>query len=323
MVKISAIIVLFNEFEAVKFCLASLYGERIPDMEVILVDNSTNKEGHKEILEEFPDIIYIQNKKDVGFGRAVNIGTRRAAGEFVAVLTPDMYLIPGTTQKSFKYMQQNPQVGVLSCKIYSSPKVQEPSAVVHYPGILSQLYYFNMPFYKLVNRFIKGFHPIYASMNDHKKVLSVKAVGGQYMFMRRSAVLEVNGFDPRIFLYFEDYDLCKRLITKNWKIVYLPVGGVVQRTIGEWKKNVRITQTLPWYMESVYFFLKKHKGRLYTTLAFLVGILSAILSVPYLFIVSKVKSMFGLSSQASALLPLWIKITKWHLDNVKVMYKTL
>lgn len=322
MITLSIIIVLYNEFELVKMCLSSVYRENISNMEVILVDNSSDKLGHEKVLKKFPRVRYIQNKEDLGFGRGVNVGVHIAMGEFILILTPDMYLLPGTVEKTLYYIQTHLKVGMVGCRIYSSLGVQEQSVVSSYPNLLTQLYYYNMPFYKLTRWLTKNFNPMYVSLAKHKKAQTAMAISGQYMMIRKKAIFQINNFDPRFFLYFEDIDLCKRLNENGWKVVYLPIGGIVQNEMSGWKKRVRITQALPPYMKSLYIFFGKHYGKLYAIVAWMMGTFSVLISIPYLYLVSRLKRIFNLSSQATELLPLWINIFKWHLTEGLKLLKT-
>ncbi len=319
--RVSVIIVLYNEFELVKTCLTSIYGEG-HSLEVILVDNSTDKLGHRTVISKFPKVKLIQNRQDLGFGRGVNVGIKRAKGEFILVLTPDMYLLPGIIKELLLYIQAQTDVGLIGGRVYSSPRVQEPSVLSSYPGFLTQLYYYNMPFYKLARRLKQSFNPMYASMKDHGKIQISKAIIGQSMLIRKKAFEEIGGFDPRFFLYFEDIDLCKRMIEAGWKVVYLPIDGVVQNGLSEWKGKIRITQALPPYMKSLYLYFEKHNGKFYTVLAWVVGASSVLMSIPYLLVVSRTKMFFKKRSQSSSLLPLWIKIVRWHFtDGLKLVFK--
>jgi len=47
-------------------------------------------------------------------------------------------------------------------------------------------------------------------------------LSGAACLFRRSALAEVQGFEPRIFMYGEDVDLSWRLRRRNWRILYLP-----------------------------------------------------------------------------------------------------
>jgi GT2 family glycosyltransferase len=60
---------------------------------------------------------------------------------------------------------------------------------------------------------------------------------GAAVLLRRRALQDVGGFDPRYFMYYEDLDLSWRLRLRRWKVVYVP-SAVVEHahaaSSGEW-----------------------------------------------------------------------------------------
>jgi GT2 family glycosyltransferase len=314
MIKISVIIVLYNEFDLIKKTLASVYGNGFKDIEVILSDNSSDKKGYLNVIKKFPKVIHIQNKSNLGFGAAVNVGAKKAKGTYLLILTPDMYLLPKTIKTTYDFIERDQEIGLIGSRIFSAPGKQEQSILYRYPNIVTLLYYFNIPYFKIVSRIYKKYSPMYFSLLNHKQVNFPIAVSGQYMLIRKKAFLQCL-FDKRFYLYFEDIDLCKSLLAKNWKIVYLPEGGTVQNGISKWKNNNRITQALPFYMESMYKFFAKHYGKGYTVVSFIIGLISALASIPYLFLVSVLKTTLGKKSQSTSLLPQWLNILSWHLTK--------
>lgn len=310
MIKVSVIIVLYNEYEKLKKTLESVYENKIPKMEIIIIDNSPKTDKYEPTRKLFPKVIYIQSKKNHGFAGGVNEGIKIAKGDFFLVITPDMYLLPNTLGQTFEFIETHPRVGILGSKVFSSPGIQEPSILSTYPNLFTQLFYYNMPFYKLLHRFVKNYQPMYLSQHMHQTV-EVKAISGQYILIRREAISQVNFFDTRFFLYFEDIDLCKRLYERNWKVMYLHKGGVVQNGVTSWKKT-KITQSYPVYMESNYKFFLKHYGKVYTMLAWIIGAFSATVSIPYLIMVMYTKKFFYITSQAEDLITPWKEIVKWH-----------
>jgi len=320
MCKLSVVIILFEEYALAKKMLSSIYKNEIKDMEVILVDNTPNNKGYETVIKEFPQIKYFHNRVNSGYGGGVNFGLNKAKGKYILVLNPDMYLLPQTITQTIAYIQKHQNVGVVVPRLFSSPGKQECSANFSYPNLITILYYYNMPLYKLIHRFNKEYSPNLFSLREHEGILEAKWISGQYMLVRRKALEDLNGFDERFFLYFEDVDLCKRMIDSGWKVVYLPVGGIVQNGLSRWKKTA-VTQALSPYMESEYKFFVKHNGRLYAILAWALGVFSSIISIPYLALVSLVKSIFGKESQSKELLPLWVDIFKWHmLKGIKVVF---
>lgn len=322
MIRISVIIVLFNEYELVKKTLSSIYQSKVKDMEVVLVDNSSERKGYENLLEKFPNVIYIHNKKNEGFGAGVNVGVKKSRGEYILMLTPDMYILPGTIVDTLSYIEKNDNVGLVGSRIFASPNVQEASILARFPDLLTQLYYYNMLFYKLIIKIYKEFNPLYKPLSEHKKIHFAKALSGQYMLIRKKAIVQIGYFDNRFFLYFEDVDLCRRLRKNNWEVVYLPVGGVVQNGISKWKENVRITQSLIPYMRSLYRFFLKHNGRMYTIVAWFVAAFSAVITIPFLVATMLIKLFFQKKSQSQELLPLWIRIVRWHFTEGIVLVLT-
>ncbi len=51
-------------------------------------------------------------------------------------------------------------------------------------------------------------------------------VSGALLFLRRSALDSVGGWDERYFMYLEDVDLCWRLRRIGWRVAYEPSGRV-------------------------------------------------------------------------------------------------
>jgi hypothetical protein len=314
MLKLSVIIVLYSEYTLVKKTIASIYKNEIKDMEVILVDNTPDNKGHESVLKQFPQVKYFHNPVNPGFGGGVNFGLSKAKGEYILILTPDMYILPRTIQETLKYIEKHKDVGMVGSRLFSNPKVQERSANSSYPNLLTVIFLFDMPLYKLVNRFNKEYNPNHFSVKAHAGILETKWINGQYMLARKKAFDEIKGFDERFFMYFEDVDLCKRLVEKGWKVVYLPVGGVVQNGLTGWKKTA-ITQSSGFYLSSLYKFYKKHYGFVYAFAAWGLGLLSTLVSLPYLSLVVVLKRSLGLKSQSVELLPLWVGIAKWHFSK--------
>ena len=67
-------------------CLQSIYQSiEFGDFEVIVVDNYSHDKSCQMVLNEFPQIILIKNKANLGFSKAVNLGIDNAAGEFICI----------------------------------------------------------------------------------------------------------------------------------------------------------------------------------------------------------------------------------------------
>ncbi len=319
--KLSIIIVLYNEFEMVKRCIRSVYSQKINDIEILLVDNS-NKEGINTVLKEFPRIRYIKNKANLGFGPAVNVGFKHAKGEYILVLTPDTQLLSNTIKQTLEYIEKHSNVALVGCRFFSHPRQLHESSFREYPNLTTHLYEYNILFYKLWKKFVKRDHPTMYSLEDHKKELHPKHMIGVYMLLRKKAAESVGFLDNQFQMYREETDLCKRLRDAGWDIAYLPVGGIVHYGGAEWK-TFTITQSYDRYMRSTYLFFKKHHGFLYAAFAWFLGLLSSIMSIPVLFSTVILRELQKKDSQSKILLPEWIKILFWHIRYTKVILSDL
>lgn len=312
MIKLSVVVVLYNEFDLVLNCLKTIYENEITNMEVILSDNS-DKPGIKKILKKFPKLHYIKNKKNLGYGGGAEVGYRYAKGKYVLVLTPDTTLFLNTIKPTVAFMEENNAVAIVGCRIYSYPKSLHQSGFHDFPNLLTHLYEYNLPFYKLCALLFSSYHPTLFSETDHTRVLEVKHMIGAYMMMRKKVIDTVGFFDKRYFMYREETDLCKRLYDAGWKVVYVPVGGLIHHE--NLYKTIKLTQASPYYQESTYLFFKKHYGYFYTLVAWVFAVLSIFLSLLYLLPVVSLKKMLHHQSQSYALLPAWYKMLQWHMTR--------
>jgi len=107
--RLTIIVVNFNTSAFILSCLQSIR-DCVCGMEyeVIVVDNRSTDGSYHLIQEKFSDLCLIENTTNLGFARAVNQGFRRAKGEYLLVLNPDVTLTPGSIGKArfFKLSQE-------------------------------------------------------------------------------------------------------------------------------------------------------------------------------------------------------------------------
>ena len=93
MMDVSIIIVNYNTLKVTAQCLDSIFRLTYGlSFEVILVDNAST-DGSKEIFSQDKRIKYIYSDRNLGFGRANNLGFQTAAGEYIFLLNSDTILL--------------------------------------------------------------------------------------------------------------------------------------------------------------------------------------------------------------------------------------
>src|SRR3989344_9058371 len=90
MLDLSIIIVSYNTSDFLKECLESIKKntERL-NYEIIVVDNPSSDNSVKMIKKEFPQVLLIESRKNLGFSKANNVGVKKSKGRYVLFLNPD------------------------------------------------------------------------------------------------------------------------------------------------------------------------------------------------------------------------------------------
>ena len=228
--KLSIIIVSFNTKELLKDCLTSLvthYQSQFSQkqFEIIVVDNASNDGTQLELKKRFPDIYLIENRKNLGFAKANNLGVKKSQGEMVLFLNPDTKVPENTLTTMTDYLQVNPKVGIATCKVVlTDGSIDDAShrgfptpwrAMTHFIG-LSKLF----PRSQLFN----GYHLGYQNMGETHEIDSCV---GAFLMIKRDIGDELHWFDEDYFWYGDDLDLCYRAKQAGYQVMYVPTVSII------------------------------------------------------------------------------------------------
>ncbi len=159
-------------------------------------------------------------KKNLGYGKANNLGVKRAKGDFVIISNPDIFVKEDTMRKLVEYLEEHREIGLIGPKLrYYNGEVQ--ASCRRHMTFLDLV--IKRTFLRHIPRFKKRLKRYLMKDYNHKVIQEVDLITGAYFVMRREVYEEVEGFDPRYFLFMEDYDLCLKLFQKGYKIVYFPL----------------------------------------------------------------------------------------------------
>ena len=73
--------------------------------EIIIVDNASDDGSVEFIKEKFPQIKLIANQKNLGFGKANNIGLKQATGKYILLINPDTLVAEDTFEQMIKFFE--------------------------------------------------------------------------------------------------------------------------------------------------------------------------------------------------------------------------
>ncbi|QQG41108.1 MAG: glycosyltransferase family 2 protein [Candidatus Levyibacteriota bacterium] len=238
---LSIIIVSFNTKDILQECLDSVYKNLSQkySTEVIVVDNGST-DGTVEKIQNVK-IKIIQNKKNLGFSRANNIGVKQAKGRYVLFLNSDTVLFRGTVEIIVKFMDSNQGTGAATCKVVLPNEKLDDAAHRGFPTPWNAFCHFSglsrvFPRSRIFAGYSLGWI-------DLTTIHEIDACAGAFMMVRRSAGEEIGWWDEDFFWYGDDLDFCYRLKEKKWKIYYVPTVSIlhykgVSGGIKEISKNI-------------------------------------------------------------------------------------
>ena len=205
MEKISVIIVNWNVGQAFARCIKSVLDTKYPNLELILIDNSSKT---KPMVGSDPRITFIQNETNIGLPHAWNQGLKKATGDYILVLNPDTKLPKEYFNTELELLKSDPKIGVVGPKFVDTDGTPQGS-VFPEPSIINTI----------LNK--NKFTP------ESKTPIEVNSVSGACLFFSRKTLEVVGPFTEEVFMFFEDMDFCRRLRQVGLKVVFDPRVAIV------------------------------------------------------------------------------------------------
>jgi GT2 family glycosyltransferase len=211
MAEVAVIIPTFNSIGYIETCLTSLCNQDCRGVEIIVVDNGSKDSTAAFVKKNYPGIIIIENKENLGACRAKNQGIEIAKSEWVLTLDCDVILRDDFLKEILDFAKMaDSRVGVFQPKILSADKKAIYSCGIH----LSWL----KRFYDIGRGKIdkgRGTHPRY--------VFGACCAAALYKKSMLEDIKEDTGyFDERFFFLVEDVDVSWRAQRKGWKAMFYP-----------------------------------------------------------------------------------------------------
>ena len=253
MIDLSIVVVGRDAVDLLMDCFRSIQETiRYHTYDVHYIDNGSEEPCVERTRREYPNVQVTDAGQNLGFTRANNIGIWNSSGRYCLALNNDTRLTPGALDGLIEWMDQNPEVGVVGCRLRRQNESIQNS--IHtFPTLATEL--LNRGLLKLL--FPRRFH---AKPTDVVDPIEVDAVLGAFMLVRREVIDEVGAFDDDYFIFLEETDWCWRIKNAGWKIVYHP-GFFIYHIQGAYVKRFPGRMKAEFYRSRYLYFLK-HRGHL-------------------------------------------------------------
>ena len=194
---ISIVTVTFNSSGVLPTMLQSI---PTGDVATIIVDNGSNDVSKiAEMAKKF-NAKLICNEENVGFGRACNIGAAQVETEFILFLNPDAVVVDG-----------NHALDNFARAAKNHPLASAFNPAIEYSSG-DQFFLNSTSISKTKWELARG----WPASDQEVPVLS-----GAALLVRKMEFDKIGGFDPRIFLYYEDDDLSLRLRSQCGRLMFI------------------------------------------------------------------------------------------------------
>lgn len=256
---VSCILINYNTSSYSLACIKSIL-ENTKDsvaFEIVIVDNTSNIEDFYALQQGIQDINsnkirLVRSSINTGFGGGNMLGVEHAAPcNYYAFINNDtLMLTEYTLKKMIDFVMVHPDAGVSSPQMLDEHK-NFRKTIDHFASPQREI--LRRKFLEFINpkrfpkRTIRYNHP-----------LKVDYVQGAFMFVSSKDFMDVGGFDTNLFLYYEESDLCRRLLKKKQKHAYLvPSVEYIHFKSASTGSSMAMKTELKL---SLFYYLKKHFG---------------------------------------------------------------
>jgi GT2 family glycosyltransferase len=223
-------------------------------LDCVVVDNDSH-DGTPEFLEaQHSWARLVRSPENVGFARACKVGFGHVHTSYVLLLNPDAVLPVEALRTLIGFLDEHPQAGIVG------PAIREPDEKLQLAG--------GLPTPRRIVLAAAGCsraYPDRVPVVPDEPPFRTDWLCGAILLIRKRLLDELDGFDSRFFLYFEETDFCLRALRRDWEI------WAVGQAVAEHRNAVSAASAqatlyegciAQHYFESRFYYLAKHHGQL-------------------------------------------------------------
>lgn len=223
---ITAIIVTYHSDAVLPQCIASLTGVQ----EIIVTNNGGTQKPE--------DVTFLNNRKNLGFGRAINRALTKVKTPYVLLINPDALMQPGALETLYRTAQYYPEAAILS------PMLEDSHGTIRTAWRL------------------RHFEP--RALRTKQDIIGAFCVGhiaAAVWLIKLEALQKIGLFDKRIFLFFEDDDVSLRFRNAGLCTIIEPAARATHLQGKSSPKNARTVFIKNFhYLFSELYVTRKHRG---------------------------------------------------------------
>ena len=185
-----------------------------------IIINNSKSDKFNTLIDDFKNIKLITPDLNLGYGRANNLGVNQSKTPYFLIVNPDILLNEKLINTLYStFLNYKDDIGVVGPSLYDSNMKRRTN------GSISHV------------KKIRGSKLSSSINNIPEDNMCCDFLVGCCLFMKRDFFMELGGFDKDFFMYFEDNDLCDRIIKNGKTVVEVPSAKVIHLENSSSKKN--------------------------------------------------------------------------------------
>ena len=185
-----------------------------------IIINNSRSDKFNTLIDDFKNIKLITPDLNLGYGRANNLGVNQSKTPYFLIVNPDILLNEKLINTLYStFLNYNDDIGVVGPALYDSNMKRRTN------GSISHV------------KKIRGSKLSSSINNIPEDNMCCDFLVGCCLFMKRDFFMELGGFDKDFFMYFEDNDLCDRIIKNGKTVVEVPSAKVIHLENSSSEKN--------------------------------------------------------------------------------------
>ncbi|HEY3251134.1 MAG TPA: glycosyltransferase [Ignavibacteria bacterium] len=252
-VDVSILIVTWNSADVINGCVQSVINNsKYLNAELIIVDNNSDDETFSLINKiNFLNLQTYQNAENLGYTKAVNQAIKFSRGRNIFLLNPDTVLNDECIETLCSFLDKNEEYGACAPLMLNEDGTVQHS-VRDFPSYLIMFFEFSLLAYifpksKLFGRWKMKYYT-YNKDDDINQPMAAAL-----MIKRKS----LDSMDNHFEMFFNDVDICKRIIDNGKKIRFIK-SAIVTHKHGESINKDKIRMIKTWNRDCIQYFKKYH-----------------------------------------------------------------
>lgn len=224
------IIVNYNGKELLEKSLPSIV--KYTNADICVVDNNSTDDSLSFLKNNYPSIKLIESEENLGYGNAHNLALETHPNyNYYVFMNNDITVTSNWLEEMIKVFNTKEGVGAVGPKILLSEKKDE-KYLINSAGMD-------------INKHLMAYDRYEGEYDDEKynTVEKVDGICGAVMLLSKEVIKKVKGFNPKMFLYYEDVDLSLRIRDLGYDIYYCGNSVVYHnhmastKDMGSFKRN--------------------------------------------------------------------------------------